>query len=391
MEIYLLDSLYRRIDVIDKYESFIWTERFSAWGDFELSLLSSLGNRNRLSIGNNIFIVSSYRVMTIETIEDTVDDDGRKILKVRGRSLEAILENRLARGELGDLTTTPKWVKTGTPAVIATSMFNTICLIGDLDPGDIIENIELDSSIFPVDTIPFPTDNISYEIDMMSLYQAIKDLCDVYGMGFRIVRDLTGLLFFDIYMGSDRTTQQTVLPAVVFSQAMDNLTNITELSSDVLYKNVAYVVSSVGNEVVYAPGVDPSVAGFERRVLFIKAEDINDPTPAVASAQMIQRGIEELGKNRKIAAFDGALSPSSKYKYGTDYNLGDLIEFQNDNGVSSVMKVVEQIFVSDKEGVRGYPTLVINEFVNPGAWNTWVPDQVWNAVTPTTLVWNDAN
>lgn len=388
MDVYILDESYRTIDVIDKFESMIWTERFRSWGDFEFKLLSARENLVRLTAGVRLFIEDSHRVMIVETIEDTVDTEGREILKVRGRSLEMVMENRLARDSMADLTTEPKWSQTGPPYLIANSMFDHIVSDPALDPGDFIDIGVGSDGVFPEDTIPFLLDDVLYEIDMMSLYQAIRDLCYIYGMGFRIIRDVDGQLWFDTYMGSDRTTQQTTLPAVVFSPAMDNLTNVTEFSSDALYKNVAYVVSKVGSEIVYGLDVDPAISGFDRRVLFIKADDIDDPSPTVASAQMIQRGLDELAKNRKITAFDGELNQNSKYKYETDYNLGDLIEFQNDTGVRTIMRVVEQIFISDKQGDKSIPTLEVYASVTPGAWNTAPPDLAWNDADAG-AEWND--
>ena len=45
MEMYILDSLWRREAVIDVFKSFIWTERYAAWGDFELIIPSTAQNR----------------------------------------------------------------------------------------------------------------------------------------------------------------------------------------------------------------------------------------------------------------------------------------------------------------------------------------------------------
>jgi len=389
VEIYILDDLYRTIDVFDKFESLIWTERFQGWGDFELSLHSNRENQTRLKVGVLLHIEVSYRVMLVETVEDTIDTEGREILKVRGRSLEFIMDNRLARDSMADLTTEQKWVWNDPPYLIANSMFDSIISDPALDPGDYIDIGVSSEGVLPPDTIDFSLDPVLYEIDMMSLYKAIQDLCLIYGMGFRIIRDLTGQLWFDVYMGSDRTTQQTELAAVVFAPSMDNLTNVTELTSSALYKNVAYVISMVGSEIVYPDDVDPSISGFERRVLWIKADDIDDPTPAVASAQMIQRGKDELAKHRKITAFDGELTQNSAYRYGTDYNLGDLVEFQNDTGNTTVMRVTEQIFVSDNNGDRSYPTLAIYSFITPGSIDDSPPDLVIDDVDPG-LVIDDA-
>lgn len=377
MEVYTLDSLYRREQVVDKFLSLIWTERFSSYGDFELNLYSTLQNRNLFKEGVRLAINESYRVMTVETIEDTFDTEGRLILKVKGRSLEAILDSRLARGTMASLTTTPTWILTGTPVAIATQMFHDICVTGILDVGDKIPFIN-EGSIFPADTIAPPSDVITYTVDPKTLYTAEKDLCDQYVLGFRLVRNFdTSQLYFDIYTGSDRTTHQTVLPAVLFSPALDNLQNTTELSSSATYKNVAYVITPVGSSIVYALGVETDIDGFDRQVLVVQADDITDADPVIALAQMQQRGIEELAKNRPLISFDGELNQNSQYKYGRDYNLGDLVEFRNIDGVENNMQVTEHIFVSDEQGDHSYPTLTVIQFINLGSWLAEPAAEVW--------------
>jgi hypothetical protein len=389
MEVYILDSLYRRVDVIDRFESLIWTERFSAYGDFELIVHSTFQNRQRFAPGVRLVITESYRVMTVETVEDTTDSDGRQLLKLKGPSFEEVLEDRVARNVLSDLTADPKWILEGTPTEIARQIFHDICVDGDLDPGDVIPMVSEGSEIFPDDTIGEPPDEITYEIEPMTVYTAIKQLLDLYDAGFRLVRNLdTGQLYFDVYMGIDRTTAQTSYPAVVFSPDLENLQNTTELTTIALYKNVAYVFSPVGHEIVYPLDIDPEVEGFERKVLLVMANDITDVDPGDASDKMIQRGIEELSKHRRFSAFDGEISQNSQYKYGTHYNLGDLVELRNSDGFTNTMQVTEQIFVSDKEGERSYPTLTINQFILPGTWLAWDFNQVWEDVGATE--WEDA-
>lgn len=389
MEIYLLDDLYRRITVVDKFESLIWTERYSAYGDFELKMQSNFENRSRMKIGTRLTIAKSYRVMTIETIQNTLDLEGRRVLILTGRTLERVLENRLARSELGDLATTPKWIIVDQPADIARQLFHDICITGVLMAEDVLPGItEARMPLIPADTISEPAETITYSIDPMTLYKAVKDICDYYAMGFRLVKHPdTNVLYWDIYMGSDRTSQQTTLPAVIFSDSLDNLSNTKELTSAYTFKNVAYVLAKDTNLIVYAEGLLESPEGFDRNVMFVIADDI-EGTDTEDYDEMERRGQEALAKNRKVSAFDGELNQNSKYVYGIDYNLGDLVEFQSQEGSSSIMQVTEQIFVSDKEGDRSYPTLVINSFVVEGAWNTAPPDLVWNDIDPD-AVWND--
>lgn len=391
MEIYTLDATFKRSQMVEKYESFIWTERWRAWGDFVITLQSTRENRNLLPPGTWIAHKDSHRVMSVETVEDITDDEGRSILRMSGRSLEAILDSRLARNNLADLTSETKWIFTAPPADIARTIFSDICTDGDLDSGDILPVVEETPGIvYPIDTYAEPSTPITYEMDPQTLYTALKTLCEVSDMGFRMYRDGdTGDLYFGVYMGSDRSTLQTTLPAIVFSPDLDNLKNTKELTTTAFYKNVAYVISPVGHEVVYALDVDPSISGFERKVLFVRADDITDVVPGDASDRMIQRGTEELAKNRRYTGFDGVISQNSKYKYGIDYFLGDTVDLQSKSGSTSIMRVTEQIFVSDREGERSYPTLSLDRFVEPGSWDAWPPSESWDDVDPD-LVWDDA-
>lgn len=391
MEAYILDSLFRRDQVVDRFESLIWTERFKEIGDFELKLHSTLENRSRFPAGTRLALNESHRVMTVETVEDTADSEGRRVLILKGRSLENILENRVARNSTEDLTVKPKWVLTGTPVAIAKKIFRDVCITGLCSTRDIISNVLEGPGVYSEDTIEEPSGIITAEIEPASVYSAIKQLADLYDFGFRLIRNYdTSQLYFDVYMGSDRTTAQSVLPSVVFSPNLDNLKNTTELTTMATYKNVACVLTPVGTAFVYPDDVDPElVTGFDRHVLWVKADDIIDSDPAIASAQIVQRGREELSKNRRLSAFDGEINQNNAYKYGRDYNLGDLIEWQNVDGFISQMRVTEQIFVSDKEGDRSYPTLSINKFITPGSWSAWEYLQEWEDLDPSPETWAD--
>ena len=378
MELYILDSLLRRETVVDKFESLIWTERFSTAGDFELVMQSTASSRKLFKSGVKVAVNESYRVMSVESVEDVTDAEGRALLNIKGPSLEMILDDRVAKNVFADTFNTPTWDMTGTPAAIARKIFTDVCVTGVLNVGDKIPFIQ-PGTIFPADTIAESAISISIELELKTVYAAIKDLCDMYDMGFRLIRNFdTSQLYFNIYMGSDRTTRQSNLAAVVFSPELDNLQNTTELTTSELYKNVAYVFSPVGYTTVYPLGIDPSTMGLERRVLLVNADDINDPDPPTALALMIQRGNEELSKHRTFTAFDGELNQNfSSYKYGVDYQLGDLVEMRNIDGMSNNMQVTEQIFVCDKDGERSYPTLAINQFFLPGTWVSWDTNQVW--------------
>lgn len=379
MELYTLNALLQRDQVIDVFDSCIWTERFQEKGDFELIINSTRESRSRLKTGTLLACNESFRVMEVQEFEDDINEDGEKILKVKGPSLEGILENRVAKNTLSGTTTEPKWVITDTPTDVARKIFHDICVTGTLNVGDKIPFI-IEGTFMPASTIIEPDDIITTDLDPQTVYQAISDLAKVWNFGFRLLRLYdTSQLYFDIYMGSDRTTAQSILNPVIFTPELDNLQNTTELATTTNAKNVAYVFSPAGYQVVYSADVNPDVDGFERRVLVVNATDITDENPD-PDAAMIQRGREELAKNKAVAAFDGEINPNSLYKYGRDYELGDIVEIRNADSVTSYMRVTEQIFVSDREGERAYPTLALNAFVNEGSWLSY-GTTVWSELT----------
>lgn len=389
MELFVLNPSLQRDEVIDVFESLIWTERFQKEGDFELHLNSTPANKKLFASGKMLALNESMRIMVVETFEDTISPDGEKSLKITGRSIEKSLYDRVAKGSMSSLTTESKWKLSGTPGAIMRKIFHDICVTGTLGTTDSPDPIPFiyEGSLLPASTISETTTVVNIDLDPMSVADALNQIGTQYDLGYRMLRngDLSQI-YFDVYSGSDRTTGQTSLPAVIFSPDLGNLQDTKALVSDAAYKNCAYVFSPVGFKVVWLDGIAPVTTGFDKRVLVVIADDITDA--ATADAAMTQRGLAELSKNRQISAFDGEITQYSDYKYGVDYQLGDLIELRNTDGSTNKMRITEQIFVSDKEGDRSYPTLAVNQFITPGSWISWDSNQKWADLDPNPTTWS---
>lgn len=380
MELYLLDNLLRRDRLIDRFESLIWTERFKSIGDMDLSIHASHEHRSLFTVGSRWALSESKRVMTVDTVEEKTDEDGRDMINITGISLEQILDDRLAYNTRNGSAVSPNWVLTGTPMEILRQLFKMICIDGVLSPLDKIPFIGIEN-IFPIDTLAEPTTSITVEMEPQTLLEIIQQICDIYDIGYRMVRngDQSQLLF-NFYMGSDRTSRQSTYQPVIFSEGLDNLKNVSSLSSVTGYKNVALVYSQNGTKEVFAQPDDTLMGGFDRKVLYVDAKDIELPAGAALDAALQQRGLQELAKHRRLMGFDGEIPQTGKYKYGVHYQLGDIVEMRNSDGASNNMRVSEQIFVSDSSGDRSYPTLSLDRFLFPGTWLSWDYNQVWNDV-----------
>lgn len=288
MELYVLDSLLRRTAVVDSFDSLIWTERYNDVGDMTLNIHSTLATRNLLVTGTLLAMNRSNRVMTIKTVEDKVATNGAQTLVVTGSSLEILLDDRSARDNLvNGGTVEPNWVITGLPADIARQVFKNVLVDCLLDPADALPFYTV-GNMYPADTIPEPTATVTVSLGFQTVLAALKTICSTYDLGFRICRNHdTSQLFFNVYSGNDRTSSQNVNTPIIFSPTLDNLLGSSYLTSTKQYKNVAYVFCPDGVAKVYAAGIDPTTAGFSRRVLTFNATDVKFPDRTVGPAYVV--------------------------------------------------------------------------------------------------------
>lgn len=397
MSLHVLDGLLRRETIVDQFESLIWTERFAAHGDFELVIESTSKFRSLLKPDVRLGMDGSNRVMVIDTIQDKLDDDGKKTLTIEGRDLVACLEERIAIPTLEVILdeegNVPTWDLTGLPGNIARFVFDWVAREGNVDVNDIIPFL-VEGSLYPPSTVPEPFEDVLVQLSPGTLYAVMKEICEGFGLGFRLVKGLDdSKLYFDIYSGYDRTSSQTTYPAVLFSQNLDNLLNITELTSVAAYKNVAYVIYKGQTTVVYSKEVGGDITGFERRVMLVELGTVPEFTgtaPEIA-AQLeefkIKAGNDALAQQRIVSMFDGEIPTNGKYQYTIHYELGDMVEMRTPDGLTKNMRVSENIRVIDAEGERSYPTLTDVLYITPGSWYAWDYNQVWDDAEGT---WEEA-
>jgi hypothetical protein len=65
----------------------------------------------------------------------------------------------------------------------------------------------------------------------------------------------------------------------------------------------------------------------------------------------------ELGKKQGTLFMDAKIAQNSVYKYGVDYNIGDLVYISGNYGLESKMRVIEHARILDNTGETSVPTL----------------------------------
>ena len=90
MELIVLNDNFVPIAILDSFESLIWTNRYSEYGEFEIYTKPSEHILRTLMLGNHLQLKGTDRLMIIE--DSTPNDDN---LVITGRSLESILNRRI--------------------------------------------------------------------------------------------------------------------------------------------------------------------------------------------------------------------------------------------------------------------------------------------------------
>lgn len=348
MLLYLLDANYQRNTIIDEFESLIWTERYSVFGDFKLVVEPTLKMKRLLTVDKVLSHDETTVLMVIEEVLEQTADDGTLSLEISGRSMESILQTRVVTGR----TLNTNWTGTGAVGTVVRQLVTQICVSGSgLSEHDVIPELYVNDSTASLPNL----ETIHVSIKPRNLYDAVKELCDTAEYGFRIQRMPTSpRLRFNIYAGSDK-------PNIIFSTALDNLSSQSTLDSTTNYRNIAYVLGYDGTIAQNTDGkVSVYTPGLKRRVLLVDGSDIEFDSSVISwddyRNQLRQRGREELTKYRRQHLFDGEVTSNTSHKYRFNYDLGDTVYLMSDGGGKYPVRVSEYIWSIDSSGLKSYPT-----------------------------------
>lgn len=260
MDLIVLDKNLDAISVVDIYKSFIWTNRYYQYGDFELYapvtdiILSAFKQDYYLQMRN------SDRLMIIEKILINTDVEDGNTVTITGRSLESILYRRVIWGQM----TLSGNFQDGVEKLL------NACIISPSNPNRKIPNF-----IFKKSTDPRIT---SLELEAQytgdNLYDVIQKLCEERDLGFKVTLNNSKQFVFELYAGTDRSYDQMAVPYVVFSPRFDNIISSNYVESKSSLKNVA-LVGGEGEGSARRYTAVGNLSGLDRRELFVDARDIS--------------------------------------------------------------------------------------------------------------------
>lgn len=367
MALYTLNkTTFYKENVIDQFNSLIWTTRYNQYGDVTLVMPDQNSQTALVKEGTFLYLDDSNEIMMVDTVST---DSGT--VTITGQTLVGFLANRIARNSW--TTDADSWTITGDPGSAAADIVRHMCITGYMSSDQVVQVGQGTYETIPGLSIgAIAADGASsFVLPYGNVYDMVKTICDSDSIGFFMkptdINDGTGALTFTTYRGLDRTSTQSTNAIVIFSPAIDSFTNVKELHSISGYKNVAYAWAknmTDQNTIGFAEsplGVGETHSGFDRRTLMVDASDIDatDYTASFLQYVLSGRAADALANNNYVRMVDGKIVPQSEFTYGIDYNLGDIIELRASDNASQKARVVEYIRAQDTSGVTAYPTLSI--------------------------------
>jgi hypothetical protein len=360
--------LFERGSAIKDLKSVMWVERYLESGEFEIVSDLSSNLRNILPIGSFISHTNTTEVMVVENHEIYGASDGELEIKVTGRSFETLLDNRVVGanqswGSTGqavsvyNLASGPVWTQAKT--LIDNHVVSGI-VVNSLDA---LRNVGVivDSGVVSIAGDP---PNEIRPLKRGSVYKSLLEILNLANLGIKSVRpgswsplpsNQNTHLALVIHRGVDRSKE------VTFSYSSGEVVNPQYFWSTRKSKN-AVLVTGKWLEIL----VTGSESYDSRRATVVDASDLDDPYSDLPTgttrddiiAKMITIGRQILASQNEVSISKVEISKNTtRYKYRTNYNVGDLVSVEGNYNTSAIMRVVEYVEIEDETGENSYPTL----------------------------------
>lgn len=352
------------VGIIDTAISVIWKSVYYGVGDFEIYAQATEHNLALLKKGYFVTRPNNDEIGIIENIKiDFAIQDGYVITAI-GRFSKILLDRRVIY-KLSGNTLTPTILSGNVEiAVRQTVLDNAIDCPFDSRRNIPILGLAALNNLTPV-IVDENGNAAQKQVSHKNLMQYTDSVLQEYGMSAKVIfNDSNKKLLYSVFMGSDRSTENTDgNEAIIFSVEYDNLNSSAYDLNDADYRNTALIGGEgQGIERFYSL-LTGNYGGLQVREIFVDAASVNrkykddhDEEQTYTDAEYIkmlnQQGKNTLDKHIVTETFTGDINASfGVWKYGVDYFLGDIVTVQ-DNKIGKYIsaRITEVTEVQDENG-----------------------------------------
>lgn len=363
IQVFKLDNnTFEPIGGINQFTSLIWPDAYNGYTTFELN--APVTPENKMLIKqDNVVWCGGDKAAKIEIINFDVNDEGEKVFKVKGRTLEHILTSRIIWGTYGCAN---KFSSTAMYEIVNGQCVNPTDSYRKIPFLECAEDEQIGKTI-------------SFQKTGGEVYDAITSIAKDSDLGFDILfRPKEKKLIFKVFEGVDRTVESSN-EQVVFSTELEDLLKSSYYTNNQDVKTLAYVAGEgEGTSRKHIISGNSATKGFARKELYVDARDIQseyqneDGTTSTLTNDdyndlLNDRGIEKLSACDLIETFEATMRVVGdiQYVYGVDYFKGDKVVVEDEEiGVKVIAKITEVSENYDDEYELeitfgySYPTLI---------------------------------
>jgi hypothetical protein len=345
MYLYVYDSDFNQIALVDQYSSLIWTDRYDECGEFELVVPYQSSFLDIFCLGYYCKIDQSMHWAVIEKVEMKKDAENSAEMIVSGRSLESILERRV-------VMTKVEFENAGVQDVVKSLITTNI-----ISPSDELRKIEGFKMNISTDTAIIDL-KLTDSYDGDDLLSIVSGICQENNIGFIVGVSDDFSLFFQLYIGVDRSGSNVVNGIVCFSSEYDNLLNSSYYLSSEVYRNTIIVSTSENNYMSVSKDAAGFASDLARREIQIDVNDLKSNRSSSLSDKMIvKKAREKLNSDYKIEkVFEGDIIPNIGYQYMVDYFTGDIVKMVDIFGNARKLRIKEMVISYDEAGLEMTPS-----------------------------------
>lgn len=341
MDIYVLDGLNGIIGIVSTFESAIWNVQYYGRNDLQLIVPGTEENidllvEGRLLVRDSDISGNTYKnVMRIESIQLDFDAEKGYIMTVAGKGLKAILGQRVVWDQM-NLTGNVEGTIRNVVTMNAIAPNDSFRMIDDLILGN--------NNGF--------TDTAEIQLFGENVATWLEEICSQYHYGWDIYIS-GGKYVFNLYKGTDRSNNQSIVPPVVFSPEFDNLLTSSYTYNREEYKNAA-LVGGEGEGTSKRTASIGTASGLDRYEEYVDGSSVSSNgeiiTEAQYTAMLEEYGNQQLTQTAFTESFDGEINTDGVYKINEDFFLGDVVQIENELGISATTRLIEIIFSEDANG-----------------------------------------
>lgn len=332
-----------------------WVERYQSAGEFQLVVKDDITIRTQLPTGTLISHTDTSEVMIIEDHHVQRDKDKILTVTITGRSFETFAEQRITQASkqpINDSVDNALGEVYGpaTSAGIVEHLLLYAFQTDIADSGEDVPNLYIAQDMRTTDAL------LTYAIKRGELYSVLQELLKLNDVGIKNVRPAytaNGLRMY-VHDGADLSG------SVVFYAQYEDLDDAQYFESIKAYKTHAWVAGKYWARPIKSRRVITTPTGLTKRLMYVEDQNLDGDYSTPSTGDVLDtRGQQELDQHPYINLMSATISQTAIPKFKIDYDVGDLVTVFGEFDVAQRMRVAEHALTLDKDGLRGFPSLII--------------------------------